>query len=92
MVAGGAEIYALALPRAGRIQITEVDTAPDGDARFPGVPPDFREVAAEAHPADRRTSMPYGSRRSSENARERNARERHVLRLRGHLNSAVRRW
>lgn len=51
MVAGGAEIYALALPHADRIHLTEVDAAPEGDARFPEIPPDFREVAAEAHPA-----------------------------------------
>ncbi|KMO38010.1 diacylglycerol kinase [Methylobacterium tarhaniae] len=50
MVAGGAEIYALALPRADRIQLTEVDAAPEGDARFPAIPPDFRAVAAESHP------------------------------------------
>ena len=73
MVAGGAEIYALALPRAGRIQITEVDTAPDGDARFPEVPPDFREVAAEAHPAG-----PEDEHAFRFATLERNARERHV--------------
>lgn len=51
MVAGGAEIYALALPHADRIHLTEVATAPDGDAHFPEIPQDFREVASEAHPA-----------------------------------------
>jgi dihydrofolate reductase len=35
MVIGGAQIYALALPRADRIYLTEVDAAPDGDVRFP---------------------------------------------------------
>jgi dihydrofolate reductase len=34
-VIGGAEIYALALPLAGRLQLTEVDAAIDGDAYFP---------------------------------------------------------
>lgn len=34
-VIGGAEIYALALPLADRLELTEVDIAPDGDARFP---------------------------------------------------------
>ncbi|MEZ5649029.1 MAG: dihydrofolate reductase [Burkholderiaceae bacterium] len=33
-VAGGAEIYALALPRADRLLITEVDLTPQGDAFF----------------------------------------------------------
>ena len=49
-VIGGAEIYALALPLADRLQLTEVDVATDGHAYFP----DFergawREVAREAH-------------------------------------------
>ncbi len=48
---GGSEIYALALPHADRIHLTEVDAAPEGDARFPAIPAVFREVAAEAHPA-----------------------------------------
>ena len=34
-VIGGAEIYALALPLADRLQLTEVDAAIDGDAYFP---------------------------------------------------------
>jgi dihydrofolate reductase len=51
MVSGGAEIYALALPHADRIHLTEVDAAPEGDARFPALPAAFREVGSEAHPA-----------------------------------------
>ncbi|MFE1603067.1 dihydrofolate reductase [Methylobacterium sp. ID0610] len=52
MIAGGAQIYALALPHADRLQLTEVDAAPAGDAFFPEIPPGtFREVASEAHPA-----------------------------------------
>ncbi|HQR04180.1 MAG: dihydrofolate reductase [Proteobacteria bacterium] len=34
-VIGGAELYALALPRAERLILTEVDLAPDADAFFP---------------------------------------------------------
>src|SRR3972149_7478103 len=34
-VIGGAQIYALALPLADRLQLTEVDAAIDGDAYFP---------------------------------------------------------
>lgn len=52
MVAGGAEIYVLALPHADRIHLTEVETSPEGDTVFP--PFDraaFREVHREAHPA-----------------------------------------
>ncbi|WP_407530686.1 dihydrofolate reductase [Methylobacterium oryzisoli] len=52
MVAGGAQIYALTLPLADRIQLTEVDAAPEGDVLFPAIPEGrFREVASEAHPA-----------------------------------------
>ncbi|HZO64187.1 MAG TPA: dihydrofolate reductase [Kribbellaceae bacterium] len=36
-VAGGGEIYALALPYADRLELTEVDQTPDGDIHFPAV-------------------------------------------------------
>lgn len=39
MVIGGAQIYALALPLADRLYITEVDAAPAGDALFPALEP-----------------------------------------------------
>lgn len=52
MVAGGAEIFALTLPQADRLHLTEVDAAPEGDTLFPEIPPGaFREVASESHPA-----------------------------------------
>ena len=35
MVIGGAEIYAMALPRAGRMYLTEVHAAARGETRFP---------------------------------------------------------
>ena len=35
MIGGGAEIYAQALPRAGRLYLTEVDAAPDASVYFP---------------------------------------------------------
>ena len=50
-VIGGAEIYALLLPRAERIELTEVHGAPDGDARVPAFD-GWREIAREAHPAE----------------------------------------
>jgi len=37
MVIGGAQIYALALPRATRLYLTEVDLAPEADAFFPAI-------------------------------------------------------
>jgi dihydrofolate reductase len=50
-VAGGAEIYALALPHVQTLFLTEVHTAPEGDAVFPAFDrSQFREVKREYHP------------------------------------------
>ena len=47
-VIGGAEVYALALPRASRLYLTEIDAEPVGDAWFPEWRRDeFREIARE---------------------------------------------
>ncbi len=52
IIAGGAEIYRLALPVADEIHVTEVVASPAGDAHFPAVDPAaFRETAREHHPA-----------------------------------------
>lgn len=52
---GGAEIYALALPQADRIELTEVHAAPEGDTRFPAFDRDeWTETFREAHPAEGR--------------------------------------
>lgn len=51
-VIGGAALYALALPRARRIYVTEVDAEPQGDVLFPAFDEaDWTEVRREAHPA-----------------------------------------
>ncbi len=48
IVAGGGEIYAQTIARAGRLYITEVDLAPEGDAHFPPIDPAlWREVKRE---------------------------------------------
>jgi dihydrofolate reductase len=39
MVAGGADIYAQALPLATRLVVTEIHKRVDGDARFPAIDP-----------------------------------------------------
>ena len=49
-VIGGAEIFALFLDRADRIDLTEVHATPDGDAIVP-VFAGWREQAREDHPA-----------------------------------------
>lgn len=55
IVAGGAQVYALALPQVTRMWLTRVDADVAGDVRFPGWEVDaFERVAAEAHPADER--------------------------------------
>lgn len=51
-VIGGAEIYAMFLPRADRIELTEVHAAPQGDTRLPPLGDNWVEVLREAHPAE----------------------------------------
>lgn len=47
-VIGGAEIYALALPRAQRVYATEIDAAFGGDTWFPPLPGEqWRQVSRE---------------------------------------------
>lgn len=53
MVAGGAEVYALLLPHAGRMLLTEIEADIEGDARFPEWnPEEWTLAASEHHPAD----------------------------------------
>ena len=51
-VIGGEEIYRQTIGRAERLIITEVDLAPEGDARFPPIDPaDWVETGRVPHPA-----------------------------------------
>jgi dihydrofolate reductase len=50
-VIGGAEIFALLLDRAERIELTEVHAEPEGDVAVPAFT-GWTEVAREDHPAD----------------------------------------
>lgn len=61
MVIGGGEVYALVLPRATRMHLTEVDAiTPDADTFFPAFDPDeWREIAREHHPADARHPLAF---------------------------------
>lgn len=61
MVIGGGEVYALALPRATRMHLTEIDTATnDADTFFPAFDPhEWREVAREHHPADAKHPLAF---------------------------------
>ncbi|MCJ2136527.1 dihydrofolate reductase [Methylobacterium sp. J-026] len=60
MVVGGAEIYAIALPRADRLHLTEVAADPEGDVRFPDFDrARFRETFREQHPAGPRDAHAF---------------------------------
>ena len=50
-VIGGAEIYALFLPLAQRIELTEVHRPFAGDTHMPALGPEWHETAREDHPA-----------------------------------------
>lgn len=51
-VVGGADIYGQALPHADRLEITEVEAAPEGDASFPTLDPEaWIEITRERHEA-----------------------------------------
>ncbi|MBM4217254.1 MAG: dihydrofolate reductase [Gammaproteobacteria bacterium] len=55
MIIGGAEIYALALPRAELVELTRVYATVEGDTLFPAMPPeDWQEIACTEYPADER--------------------------------------
>lgn len=63
-VAGGAEIYELALARANRLDLTVVHAPVDGDARFPDFPlSEWSLVTDERHAADERHAFPFSFRR-----------------------------
>jgi len=57
-VIGGAELYREALPRAHRLELTEIHAEFDGDAVFPEYRKDeWREVRREIH--DKETGIPF---------------------------------
>lgn len=51
-VIGGAEVFALFLDRAERIELTEIHAEPAGDALVPDFGRGWRETAREDHPAE----------------------------------------
>lgn len=59
-VIGGAELYAQALPLAGRLYLTTVDAEIAGDTVMPAFDAAaWREVASASFPADARNPHPY---------------------------------
>ncbi|OCC24053.1 diacylglycerol kinase [Croceicoccus estronivorus] len=51
-VIGGAQVYELFLPRAQRIELTEVHGNYDGDTLMPPLGGEWHETAREDHPAE----------------------------------------
>ena len=47
MILGGGVVYRLFLPRAHRVELTEVDDAPPGDTTFPALGDDWQETAQD---------------------------------------------
>lgn len=59
-VIGGEAVYAAFLPHSDRLELTEVDAAVEGDARFPDFDRDaWRVVRDEAHAPDARHALPF---------------------------------
>jgi dihydrofolate reductase len=60
VVIGGAEVYALALPKADRLYRTVIDAELEGDTYFPEYPEsDWRELERYPHAADGRHAYSY---------------------------------
>ncbi len=54
-VIGGAEVYAMALPVANRLYLTEIQKAYEGDTHFPAFDKtEWQETSRRHHPADER--------------------------------------
>lgn len=51
-VIGGAEVFALLLDRADRIELTEIHIDAEGDATVPAFGADWREIAREDHESE----------------------------------------
>lgn len=51
-VIGGSEVFALALPRAARIELTQIEADFTGDTHMPPLGKGWHEIAREAHGAE----------------------------------------
>jgi dihydrofolate reductase len=59
-VIGGAALFELALPKAKRLYLTEVEAEPEGDVHFPPFDETaWREVRREPHPAGEEDDFPF---------------------------------
>jgi dihydrofolate reductase len=59
-IIGGAQIYALALPQADRIYLSEIHSSPEGDTFFPEIDKaQWRETSRERHAASPKDSADF---------------------------------
>jgi len=59
-VAGGGEIYREALPKADKVYLTRVQTAPEADTFFPELEPDeWQLLSDETFPMNEKHAYPY---------------------------------
>ena len=58
-VIGGEQIYEALMPYTDRIYLTEVDVEVDGDAFFPEITAEWREISREAHARDEKNEHDY---------------------------------
>jgi dihydrofolate reductase len=60
MVIGGAAVYRMFLPLAGRLYLTRVEAEAEGEVRFPEYRPEaWKEISKEGFPADDKNEYPY---------------------------------
>ena len=59
MVIGGTQIYEAFLPEADRIYLTEVDLEVEGDAFFPDLGPEWKEVARSDVQTDEKSGVQF---------------------------------
>ncbi len=59
-VIGGGQIYAETINLCDRLEVTEVETSPEGDTFFPEIDPIiWEEKGREDHPADEKNEYPF---------------------------------
>lgn len=79
-VIGGADLYAQALPRAGRLYLTVVDADIPGDTFMPDYAAgDWGAVSSDSFPADERHRYAYRCTVYERNARDRDANPRAMI-------------
>lgn len=59
MVIGGTQIYEAMLPEADRIYLTEVDLEVEGDAFFPELGPEWKEIARSEVKTDEKSGVKF---------------------------------